>query len=169
MSWMPDDRLGVVVLSNLDGTNPVPSIVMSNAYDRLLGLPEVDGVSRAKAAIERGRKRDDDQEKKRASERIAGTSPSHPLTDYAGTFEHPGYGTLTIAQQGTGLSAKIDEFVTPFEHFHYDVFRSVKPNDAPWIRGTARITFTSGANGKIESVAVPMEPSVPDIVFKRKP
>jgi CubicO group peptidase (beta-lactamase class C family) len=169
MSWMPDDRLGVVVLSNLGGTNPVPGIIMSNVYDRLLGLTQVDGVSRAKAALERTRKREYEEQRKRAAERISGTSPSHSLSDYAGTFEHPAYGVVSITQQGAGLQLTIDEFVTPFEHFHYDVFQSLKADDAPWIRGSARIMFTSGATGKVDSVAIPLEPAVADIVFKRKP
>jgi CubicO group peptidase (beta-lactamase class C family) len=169
MSWMPDDRLGVVVLSNLGGNNPVPGIIMANAYDRLLGLTQVDGVSRARASIARARQREEDEQRKRAAERVPGTSPSHPLPDYAGAFEHPGYGTVTITPQGAGLSLKIDDFLTPFEHFHYDVFQSVKAADAPWIRGSARIAFTTGSAGKVDSVAIPLEPAVADVVFKRKP
>ena len=38
ISLMPDDGLGMIVMSNLSGRNPVPKIVTYAVYDRLLGL-----------------------------------------------------------------------------------------------------------------------------------
>src|SRR5271166_656475 len=40
LAFLPADRIGVVVLTNLDG-NPLPGIVANNVFDRLLGLDQV--------------------------------------------------------------------------------------------------------------------------------
>ncbi|MGH9329962.1 MAG: serine hydrolase [Vicinamibacterales bacterium] len=175
MSWMPDDRIGVVVLTNFGGVNPLPMIVMRNVYDRLLGLDQIDWVGRQKAALAAAEKRQKEREREREAERVAGTSPSHALPDYAGTFEHPGYGVVRVAHENGGLVLALDEFVVPLEHFHYDVFRRVKGDAAPaasairQVLDSARVTFSYGANGKVESVSIPLEPAAPEIVFKRKP
>ena len=168
MSWMPHDRIGVVVLTNLSGTNPVPNIVVNNVYDRLLGLAPVDYVARAKAAQERSERQGTEREAKRAAERVTGTSPSRPLAQFAGNYEHPAYGTVTVAEVDGKISLRHGTIASLYEHFHYDVFQSVTNAETrPWSQRT-RISFTSGSNGKVESVAVPLDPAVADIVFKKK-
>ena len=50
MSWLPHERIGVIVLGNRSGgMNPVPVIVAYNIYDRLLGLPR-DRLERSQPA-----------------------------------------------------------------------------------------------------------------------
>jgi CubicO group peptidase (beta-lactamase class C family) len=170
MTWLPHARIGIVVLSNLSGTNPVPNLVTQNLCDRLLRLPPVDVVARAKAAQERSQKRGTEREQQREAERVTGTSPSHPLADYAGTSEHPAYGPLKIAETAGQLTMTYGFQSRRFEHFHYDVFRDVKTADARDWDTRRRITFTSNAAGRIDSVAVPLEPAVPGgVIFKRKP
>ena len=165
---MPDDRIGVMVLSNYSGVNPVTAIVMRNVYDRLLGLAQIDWVARQRTVLAYADKRQKEREREREAERVAGTSPSHPLSDYAGTFEHPGYGVVRIAHENGGLVFMLDEFTVPLEHFHYDVFRRVKGGPRSPV-DDARLSFSYGANGKVESVSIPLEPAAPEIVFKRKP
>jgi hypothetical protein len=169
MTWLPHDRIGIVVLSNLSGTNPVPNIVTQSLCDRLLRLTPVDVAARAKAAQERTEKRGTEREQKREAERVAGTASSHPLSDYAGTYEHPGYGTVRIAEGGGQLTMTYGFQVRRFEHFHYDVFRSTStPTTRPWDART-RLAFTSNAAGRIDSVSVPLEPALPGgVIFRRQ-
>jgi hypothetical protein len=47
--WMPDAKIGVVVLTNRDGYHPVPTILERNVFDRLLGAEPVDWAGRARA------------------------------------------------------------------------------------------------------------------------
>ena len=168
MSWMPHDRLGVIVLSNLSGNNPVPQVIMNNVYDRLLGLEHVDFRARAKAAQERSDRMAIAREKTRQAERVTGTSPSRPLDQFAGKYDHPGYGEVTISVQDGRLLMLHGRQPTVYEHFHYDVFQTFLPADAPPATGRTRITFTSNGAGKVESVSIPMEPAVADIVFTRR-
>ena len=50
------------------------------------------------------------------------------------------------------------------EHYHYDTFRINEPGHE---FNHLMIHFRTGANGKIDSIAVPMEPSLKDEVFAR--
>ena len=168
MSWMPHDRIGVVVLTNLSGTNPVPTTVAWNVYDRLLGLEAADFRTRAKDAQARSERLGAERERKRAAERVEGTSPSRPVAQFAGVYEHPAYGAVTVTEAQGRLIVRHGTIGTPFEHFHYDVFQSATMPDTRDWTPRQRISFTTGKDGKVESISVPLEPALPDIVFKRR-
>jgi CubicO group peptidase (beta-lactamase class C family) len=168
MSWMPGARIGVVVLTNLSGNNPVPTIVMRGVYDRLLGLEPVDWFGRTKAEQEAAERRRQEQERAREAERVAGTSPSHALAAYAGAYEHPAYGRADVALRAGRLVLTIDGLEMPLEHWHYNVFRVGRATDgSDRFRGT-RVAFAYGAAGRIDRLQIPLEPAVADIVFSRR-
>lgn len=161
---LPQDRIGIVALTNLSG-NPVPDIVTIHAIERLLGLDEVDWNARftkqyeaLEAAAEKGKE-------KIASDRVPDTHPSHALADYTGEYEHPGYGIMTIDLEGEQLRVTFHEMAFPLNHYHYDIFEChMERFDL-----RMKVTFTTNVKGDIESVSAPMEPEVKDIVFKRVP
>ena len=164
MSWMPHERIGVVVLSNLSGPRVVPNIVQLNVYERLLGLSLTDHVRRAKERQARTQKQNIERERQRQAQRVAGTAPSRPLAQFAGRYEHPGYGPLTIVEKDGKLTLIRGSRSLPLEHFHYDVFR-----EGPAVySGRRMVRFTAGPSGQIEAVSIPLEPAVTDIVFRRK-
>ena len=47
-SFLPRQKVGVLVLTNLSGNRPVPVCVTRNIFDRLLGLEPIDWVARCK-------------------------------------------------------------------------------------------------------------------------
>jgi hypothetical protein len=165
MSWLPKERIGIVVLTNMSGTNPVPNIVTRNVIDRLLGLAPIDWVARTKKQIQDAKAKRIKQRADRAAERQPNTTPSHPLSAYAGTYEHPGYGRLAVQVDGAVPSVSFDGFTVPLKHFHYDVFEIDDPMDVLPLSG--RITFLMNSKGDIDRMAVPFEPSVKDIEFAR--
>ncbi len=165
MSWMPKERIGVMVLSDMSGNNPVPNIVSRSVFDRLLGLDQIDWVGRTKKQQAEAEARSKKQQEERAAERKPGTSPSHPLTAYAGAYEHPGYGRLTVQTTGEGLEISLDAFRVRLKHFHYDVFEIDDPMNIVPLSG--RVTFLMDKKGDVDRVTVPFEPNVPDIVFTR--
>jgi hypothetical protein len=169
MAWLPNDSIGVMVLTNMSGeNNPVPNMVVLRVFDDLLGLEPIDHNARARESAERGRARADSTRKKLEAERVAGTSPSRPLADYAGRYHHDGYGSLEVTTgSGGGLVIKFDGFTLPVEHWHYDVFRldSRKVPGAPF---SGMIQFTMGTDAKIQRMAVPLEPSLGSTVFERE-
>jgi len=58
----------------------------------------------------------------------------------------------------------------PLGHYHYDIF--AVPQDLPPPAGAlagAKVTFFYNKKGDIDRLAIPLEPSVDDIVFTRMP
>ena len=163
VSFMPFDNVGVVVLTN-KSPNPLPTLLTYNIYDRLLGLEEVDWNTRFKEQRDKAQKAADEAKKEKDAKRKEGTSPSLPLEEYVGSYEHPGYGVVKVALEVGNLTATYNNTTSGLEHFHYDVFR---PTDEQ-LENT-KIRFNLDINGEIESVSIPFQAGVDDIVFEKMP
>ena len=168
MEWLPDDRIGVVVLSNTNGSGSVPTIVARNVFDRFLGLQPVDWSARLKKQQEEGEAAAEANRQQAVDARHKGTTPSHPLEDYAGRYAHPAYGEATVTLVGDALQVETAAFTVPLEHYHYDVF--AVPDDligpAAGFSG-AKLLFGYDKDGTIDRVEIPLEPTTEDIVFNR--
>lgn len=121
--FMPRDSIGVVVLTNMNGT-ALTSIVRNNVLDRMMGLPEVDWNKRLLDERTKAREGQAKAKKEEDANRVKDTKPSHPLDAYVGKFEHPAYGTLEISKEGEALALSIHGKKSALEHYHYDVFRA---------------------------------------------
>ncbi len=154
-SFMPLERIGIVVLTNLE-SSPLPVILARTLYDRLLGLPEIPWSRRMKDRL---------AGKGSAEPGDSGARPGAPcrlLDDYCGTFEHPAYGILAISKEGDRLKAVHNGLPASLMPQGCDVFVS----DPAF--GRFRWLFQSGATGAVASVQVDFEPAGPDIRFARK-
>ncbi len=163
LSFMPNEKLGMIVLTNLSGNNPVPTIVTRGVYDRVLELDPVDWAGRVKE--QQAKAEDAEEQGEEHSVRIEGTAPSHPLEDYAGSYQHPGYGVIDVEVEGEQLVASFNSFTTKLEHFHYDVFEA--PENPIVAFSDFQVVFRYNKNGVINELYVPLESSVDDIVFTR--
>ena len=166
LSFLPADRMGVVVLTNLDG-NPVPNIVTSNVYDRLLGLDQIPWSQRGLAVEAGGKKAEQEAKEKGYSPRKTGTHPSHELKDYAGDYSNPGYGMVTIALEGDKFKLTLNKVTKPLEHYHYDQFQVPADPLDPFEK--MKVMFLTDYDGDISSLSMPLQPDVKDIVFTRMP
>jgi CubicO group peptidase (beta-lactamase class C family) len=163
VAFLPQEEIGVVVLSNLNGS-PLPLAIALSAFDRLLGLEPVDWVARADFFLDQALSSIAEQRAVQAQDRVAGTEPSHPLEAYAGEYRHPAYGTVRVRLEDGSLRAALnglDEL--PLEHWHYDAFQA---SDTPV--GGLRHQFLTGPDGRIDRVEVALEPTVGAIVFARE-
>jgi CubicO group peptidase (beta-lactamase class C family) len=162
VALLPQDNLGIVVLSNLDGT-PFPTVISRVVADALLNLDPVDWSGRVKSQVDAAKA----GQKKAATDtrdRKPNTKPSHPLADYVGEFENPGYGVFTVKLNGKNLEGVYNQITAQLEHWHYDVFRAETEE-----LGETRlfVNFLGNSNGDIDRLTVPLEPSVKEIVFSR--
>ncbi len=166
VSLYPDDGLGIVILCNLDGT-PLPGIICHRIADVFLELEPVDYHARIMARFEAGEEViDDARQAQEQLDRVDGTKPSHHLREYAGEYGEPGYGTLAVTYEDKRLYAEYNNLRAKLEHWHYDVFMALFPElDDQRIK----FNFRTNSSGDIHQVAVPLEPSVNDIVFTRQP
>lgn len=165
MSWLPDDSIGVVVLSNRGSTNPIPTMIAQAVYDRVLGLEPLDHAARQRKSDADDARREDSTKTALAAARKPGTAPSHPLSDYVGRYEHRGYGVVEIRQGAAGLQIAIDAIGAKLEHYHYDTFQATEA--ASLVPFTGLVTFQTNAKGVIDRVLVPVEQALPPIGFDR--
>ena len=165
VNFLPNDSIGVVVLTNLNGTSTrdfIPWLV----YDRLLGLDRLDWSRRYLDVFNRARARADSARAKEVAGKVANTTPTHPLSDFAGTYNHPGYGNITIAQADGKLTFKFGMVEMGMAHWHYDVFETEPRSVATPIRW--KVQFLMDASGNITGLSLPIEPALKPIIFTRQ-
>ena len=167
LAMLPNDNLGLVVLTNIGGS-PLPDLIQYNVFDQLLGLDTVDWTKRMRDARDERKKTEEEEKKKGDPNRKQGTHPSHDLPAYVGVYENPAYGTLKVESKGNGFTVSINKLSVNVEHYHYDIF-SV-PDDPDEQFGGTKFKFITATDGNIDSVSAPLEPALDhDIVFKRVP
>jgi len=164
ISFMPNEDLGVAVLTNGHETR-FPYVVTLSVYDRLLDLAPIDWNERVKAVVSAQAAAADRSSAEQATSRKPDTRPSHAsLEDYAGDFEHPAYGTVSVIAHDGQLTARYGGQELPLDHYHYDVFAlTVGPEQT-----TLPVSFFGDVKGNISQLSIPLEPVVKDIVFARQ-
>jgi CubicO group peptidase (beta-lactamase class C family) len=164
VTFMPRDNMGLVILTNLNGTL-LPEVIALNVYDRLLGLNQVPWSARFKEIVDKLKAEAEKAKKEADKDRQPNTKPSHPLDDYAGDYSHPAYGVFSIQKDGENLKGKYNSSDFSLTHYHYDIFDMKNELlDTPM-----KATFTMDVKGNIASLAVQLEPSLKEIVFSRMP
>ncbi len=165
-TFLPDDNLGVVVLTNREAhLVPVHGIFTYNACDRLLGLDEIPWNERIKLDYTRLKEQVEKGKGEAEAKRVTGAPLSHALDDYAGHYEHPAYGIFQVQRDGEGLKGLHNGFEYGFTHLHYDIFLAYLPRfDLQF-----KASFAINLDGDLESLALPLEPEAKPIVFKRVP
>jgi CubicO group peptidase (beta-lactamase class C family) len=160
VAMLPEEKTGVVILSNLD-QNDLTYALMFRVFDAYLKQPpkdwsasflKVDRDEKAQAKEEQGKKE---------AQRIPGTSPSLPLEKYAGTYTDTLNGDAQVRRESSGLVFRYGSLVADLAHWQYDTFQAV------WRQrrlGKAYINFTLDETGKVDVMKV-----VDLAEFKRKP
>ena len=169
LAMLPKEKIGVIILSNLDeGNAPVP--VTYDIFDRLLDIEPPNWSKRYLTHEGKAEQASKTRSEKLKSEIIPNTQPSHPLQDYLGTYHHPGYGSLKVeaVQRSEDADAPIcyeahfNLIGLTLKHVHYDTFEAASPFGA-W----TRLTFLSDEDGRISAVCASTEANVPPMVFER--
>ena len=164
VTFMPQDNIGIVILTNQNGST-VPTVVSYNVYDRLLGLDQIDWTKRVKERLDKAKASEEEAKKKGYTAQRPGTHPSHDLADYAGDYEHPAYGVVSVKLENGGLRFKFHKLGGPMTHFHYDVFEF--PRDENDRESKMKVEFHSNLQGDIDFLSLPLESTVKDVVFTR--
>jgi hypothetical protein len=125
MDMLPDRKVGVVVLTNR-ALSPVTTILCHAVFDRVSGQDPAPWFDRF---AQRLRDFLAQQGNRRYAHEVAcrpDTRPSHEMTEYAGTYEHPGYGLIAIDAKGDMLHWRYRDLAGLLNHRHYDVFEVAK-------------------------------------------
>jgi hypothetical protein len=156
-----------VVLANLDGS-PLPQMVTRHAADRLLGLPTINWSGEELAKKAKNKAATKEAKTKKDTVRRPGTFPAHKLTEYAGEYEHPGYGIVKIELTDGKLNFSYNSIEAPLEHWHFEVFRALKNPKDPAFEDQ-KVQFVTNVEGYVDGIAVRCEPSLKPIVFAMRP
>jgi CubicO group peptidase (beta-lactamase class C family) len=164
VALLPRDNIGMVILTNMSGT-ALPPIISNNVADRLLGLDQIDWNSRIKKQVEEGEKEAEKAKKDKDKDRKLNTKPSHSLEDYAGDYEHPGYGEISIVKKGVQMTAEYNSIPFTASHYHYDVFEL----NNEILDEALKVSFFTDLKGNIRSLSIQLEDAVDPIVFTKMP
>jgi CubicO group peptidase (beta-lactamase class C family) len=162
VSFMPNDKIGVIVLVISDHSAPLYNVVSYNVYERLLGMDQTPWSERQLKMRLANKKAGTEARAKAGADRVQNTKPSHPLADYAAEYENPAYGIVKITQKSDALQFDFHDFHFPLSHFHYDRFDT--PDDEQY--GKFSVSFRTNPQGDVDSAVMSLDQA--EVVFTRK-
>jgi Domain of unknown function (DUF3471) len=165
MTLVPDADIGVAVM-----TNRSPSEVLRTLtwyiIDRLRGREPIDWRERFRKRREQALAQMQVDKNAREKVRHTNTRPAHDLAAYAGDYQHPAYGQMSIKEQGGELHWSWRGMFAAMMHRHYETFELPEVPDR-LLPDRLAITFLTDRDGNIVNLSAPLEPMVKDIVFVR--
>ena len=163
----PEDGLGLIAVANMSGTS-LPEMVTRHAADRLLGLSTIDWSGEELGKKAKNKAASKAAKSQKDTVRRPGTTPAHPLQEYAGDYENPGYGAVKVELRDGKLMFTYNGIEAPLAHWHYEVFNALKDPKDPAFEDE-KVQFHTNVKGYVEGLSVAFEPSVKPIVFTIKP
>lgn len=162
VSYLPKENLGVMVFVIGHHCAILSDLLTYNLYERLLGMDVTPWSERYLPIFQKAKQAAAAGRAKASAQHVLKTHPSHALTDYCGSFEHPGYPVLKIALQGDGLSLGFRASVLPLTHVHYDRFDTHDDE----VYGKWSVNFSIDPQGEISAVTMALDEA--EAVFKRR-
>jgi CubicO group peptidase (beta-lactamase class C family) len=161
---LPDDGIGVVVLTNTSSAMMHLSVAC-RVLDELLGAEPLDVFGWLKPRFDAATA--GTREAKAARRVVAGAGPARPLSDYAGEYEHPGYGTITLTLNDGVLEPSLGTMDLSLAHRHYETF------DLEWHEAGDHpvafpLTFLSDPDGDVNALTVQFESQVEPLRFAKR-
>src|SRR5215471_9805898 len=158
---LPDDGIGVVVMTNTSASM-MHAIVACRVLDELLGAEPLNLFGFFKPRFDAAMA--GTREAKAARRVVPGAPPARPLSAYAGQYDHPGYGTITIALDGDTLKPSFGTMQLGLAHRHYETF------DLTWHEMTDEpvvfpLTFLADPDGDVSALTVQFESQVEPLRF----
>ncbi|GHU74917.1 penicillin-binding protein [Clostridia bacterium] len=159
-AFLPEKNSGVVVLTNQDSTFATYALAFA-AFDQILGKVGTDWPEFWDGKIKELMKQGEDQ-LDAFKKMVKPDKPlTHSLEEYAGEYEHPGYGELTVSHADEGFTITLHDETMKMIHKHYDVFYC-EMHGIP-----LPCSFKTGFDGNIESLSVAFEPAAEPAEFKK--
>jgi CubicO group peptidase (beta-lactamase class C family) len=165
MTLLPDFGIGVAILTNRSPSELLGTLTWY-IVDRLRNREPVDWRERLGKRWEQTIAQTQADKNAREKVRHANTRPAHDLVSYAGDYQHPAYGLMSIKERGGELHWSWRGMFAAMTHRHYETFELPEVPDR-LLPNLLPITFLTDRDGNIVSLSAPLEPMVKDIVFAR--
>ena len=150
VAMIPDVNVGVVVLTNQESGEAFDSIAF-HILDHYLGAPTFDWIDGFQKRQARNASTTAAADRSASTSRAASSTPSLPLTKYAGTYRDAWYGDIEIGERSGTLTIRFTRtpsLVGDLEHWQHDTFI------ARWkdreLRADAYVTFALNPDGSID-------------------
>jgi hypothetical protein len=158
---MPQENIGVIVFVIGDHSMRYNPITF-NIYEHLLGMTITPWSERGLVNRVASKKQGKEGRAKAGEDQIKGTKPSHPLSDYLGTFENNMYGISKITQKGDQMEFSLNNIHLPLHHFHYDRFDTTNDEED----GFYTINYQTNPQGEIDRFTISLDEG--EAVFTKK-
>ena len=161
---VPEENLGVVILTNAEEGGAFDSILY-HVLDYYFQIPATDWIAAFKAVKDQEEKDAAETMQKAAAGRNANSKPSLPLEKYAGVYNDPWYGPISIRMESGGLVISFDHtpgMIGDLQHWQYDTFK------AHWRVRTiedAFVTFSLNSDGSIDGAKMAAVSPLADFSF----
>jgi hypothetical protein len=154
MTLIPSEKFAVVALSNAT-SNFAVNALGHYAADEALGVEDIpDWSARFHEIFANLMQGAAAGMQAKAEAQVQGTVPAKPLEAYAGTYTHPGFGTMQFAMTEQGLAGTWNGLPAMLVHYNYDTFDLV----LPMLGATVPAEFLY-EDGEIAGLSVMMEPT----------
>ena len=154
VAMLPDEQLGVVILTNLDGT-PAPEAIFPYVFDLFTRDTARDWNAEYHKIIDPLMKVGKEALAAAEKARVAGTKPSLELAKYAGIYSDSMYGDLKVTENNGALRVQWGAFGGALEHWNYDTFRALMDHAR---LGKVMMNFIIDASGKPSEMKVQLAP-----------
>ncbi len=125
VALVPEEGIGLVILTNRGGGNILFDAVRNRVLDALLGAQPRDWSAEYRKVAREDSARGARADSVYAASRVSGTRPSLALDRYTGSYVSDAYGEARISKEGDHLVLTIGpRFVGDMSHWHYDTFRA---------------------------------------------
>jgi CubicO group peptidase (beta-lactamase class C family) len=149
VALLPEEKMGVVVLTNMNGSL-LPSVMVHRVFDDQLELPPTDFSGAMRIRVDSLEKQAKAAAAKVEAAHVPNTRPSLALDKYVGTYTDSLYGDVTVRlENGTLTLSYGGESDGVLQHWHYDTFRAVWKNR---LLGKPMVTFTIDATPKVAAL-----------------
>ena len=166
VTMLPDMDLGVVCLTNFNNSfNTYASTY--EILDAYLGESNGEWHQRWRKIIGDMFAANPENMKAMNGEAVPGTTPSHPLKDFVGTYHNACYGDIVISEHEDGLHFLYNKEESPLAHFHYDTFQIHNPKA---LFADMNLRFNTDRKGAVDGIefGITLDPAAKDEYFVRK-
>jgi hypothetical protein len=163
VGMMPEEHIGIVILTNMNGTG-MPTTLMNRAFDLQLGVTPEDWSARIFARTQQQRARTLEAQRKLEAARVPNTKPSLPLEKYAGVYGDSLLGDIVVRDSaGTLVLGFGPNWHGTLEHWHFDTFRT---RFGTPVLGPMMVQFRLGPTGTVDEVQMDLAGPA---TFRRRP
>jgi CubicO group peptidase (beta-lactamase class C family) len=161
---LPEQKLGIVVLTNQEETGAYSSIVY-HILDQALQVPHSDWIAAYQQQRDEALRRANEKEQKEAAARVKNSQPPAPPAKLAGRYHDDWYGDVTITQEAGKLVLRFTHtpmMVADLEFWQRDTYKAVfRDKTVP----DAFVTFWFNPAGDIDQMRMVPTNDLADFSF----